>query len=566
VDCTDGMNRTLTCLLVAAALLSACGSSTDRTGKPAQGRVTVLTFGNVNYAPGELQPFADEVGRLSGGHMRIRFLNDYRKGQVDQEKGVIDDVRAGKLDLGWAGARAFDRVGDTAFEAFQAPLLIDSYEAERAVLRSPVPAAALKTLEPLGVDGIGVLPGPLRKLVAVKRPIVEPGGLQGLRTAFSGGPATENALRTLGAEPVRIASGTQWDGWDAAEAQLGAIAGNHFEDDAHHLSSNVNLWPRFPVVFAGPSARAKLSSEQLALLRRAAVAAGPPGLAAIQDGERAAMKQLCRSMQVTKASPAQLEALRTASQPTYDSIARDAAAGPLLHQLESIRDGVDEPASAAPPCADGASNVTALDGTWVGSVEIDGELRRLRWVIEKGQYKEYELGGGQWSLGDQGAIAVYRDHFQMTSAGDGSMSPGRWSVSGDTLRVSDFSTPDPIGQRIFAGHAWTRATAPPARGIPDGTYVSRRDAEGPDATGKMYLELQNGDFVLRVPQKPDGHRIVGAEGTIETYRDHLTITTSDGAAISGRYALEDGVLRIHISNGPAGDKRVFNSYPFRPRR
>ena len=558
------MTRYLTCLLLVVALLSGCGSSTDRTGKRKQGHVTVLTFGNVNYAPGELQPFADQVARLSGGHVRIRFVNDYRNGQLEQEKSLIDDVRAGKLDLGWAGARAFDRVGATAFEAFQAPLLIDSYEAERAVLNSPVPAAALKTLEPLGIEGIGILPGPMRKLVSAKRPIVEPADLQGLRTAFSGGPATENALRTLGAEPVRIASGTKWDGWDAAEAQLSSIAGNHFEDEAGHLSSNVNLWPRLPVVFAGPSARRKLSGDQLALLRRAAVAAGPPGFETIQNGERAAMQQLCRSMQVTTASPAQLEALRTTAQPAYDAIAHDAAAAPLLHKLESIREGVDEPASSAPRCAAGESS--ALDGTWVGSVKINGATKRLRWVIGKGAYKEYEEVGGQWTIGDEGTIAVYRDHFQAVSAGDGSTNPGRWKISGNTLRISDFGASDPIGQRIFAGHTWTRAAAPPARGIPDGTYVSRRDAEGTDATGKMYLELQNGDFVLRVPQKPDGHLIVGAEGMIETYRDHLTITMSEGAAVSGRYALKDGVLRIHITDGPAGDKRVFNSYPFRPRR
>jgi hypothetical protein len=220
--------------------------------------------------------------------------------------------------------------------------------------------------------------------------------------------------------------------------------------------------------------------------------------------------------------------------------------------------------SSAPRCAAAASST--LDGTWVGSVRIDGELKRLRWVIANGAYKEYELDGGHWSVGDQGTIAVYRDHFQIRSGGDGSASPGRWTISGDTLRVSDFKTPDPIGQQIFAGHTWTRATAPPARGIPDGTYVSHRDAEGTDASGKMYLELHNGDFVLRVPQKPDGHLVVGAEGTIETYRDHLKIIFSDGLEIHGRYALDDGVLRIHITDGPAGDKRVFNSYPFRPRR
>jgi TRAP-type C4-dicarboxylate transport system substrate-binding protein len=555
------MTRRLTCIVLAAALVGGCGgASTDRTGKAARGRVTVLTLGNANFSPGELQPFADAVARLSGGHVRIRFLNDYRRGQLGQEKGVIDDVRAGRLDLGWAGARAFDVVGDTAFEAFQAPLLIDSYEAERAVLRSPVPAAALKTLEPLGLHGIGVLPGPMRKLVAVEKPILEPSDLQGLRTAFSGGPATERALRALGAEPVRIASGTKWQDWDAAESQLSAIAGNHFQDDATHLSSNVNLWPRFPVIFA----RRSLPADELALLRRAAAAAGPAGFAAIRDGERAAMEQLCRSMEVAKASPAQLDALRTATRPAYAAIARDEAAGPLLDQIEAIRDDVRAPAASAPACSAGRSS--ALDGTWVGSVTIVGTLERLRWVIANGTYKQYEQHGERWDLGDSGSIAVYRDHFRLVSSGDGSKSPGRWTISGDTLRISDFDTPDPIGHRIFSEHPWKRATAAPAQPIPDGTYASHRDAEGTDASGTMYLELHNGDWVLRVPQKPDGHLVVGAEGSIETYRDHITITDTTGFAIHGTYALKDGVLRIHITDGHPGDRRVFNSYPFRPRR
>src|ERR1044072_3918955 len=107
-----------------------------------------------------------------------------------------------------------------------------------------------------------------------------------------------------------------------------------------------------------------------------------------------------------------------------------------------------------------------------------------------------------------------------------------------------------------------RSTTPPARGLPDGTYVSTRDEEGEDATGKMYLDVQNGDFVLRVPQKPDGHLDSSTAGRIETYRDHLTITSSDGPVIHGPYTLDDGVLRIRITDGYPGDRRVWNSYAF----
>src|SRR4051812_39168043 len=115
-------------LALAIAPLAGCGGGTDRTGKPAEGKVTVLTLANANFQPSEVQPFADAVRKASGGHLKIRFLNDYRTGQPTAEKGIIEDVRQGKVDLAWVGARAFEWLGDRAFEPLQTPLLIDSYD------------------------------------------------------------------------------------------------------------------------------------------------------------------------------------------------------------------------------------------------------------------------------------------------------------------------------------------------------------------------------------------------------------------------------------------------------
>jgi TRAP-type C4-dicarboxylate transport system substrate-binding protein len=449
--------RTLPTLLALAALAGCGSASTDRTGKPEQGKVTVLTLANVNFQPDDVQPFADAVLKASGGHLRIRFLNDWRKGQPAAEKGVIEDVRDGKSDLGWVGARAFDWVGDRTFEPLQAPLLIDSYDAERAVLGSDVPAAVLQTLKPLGLEGIGILPGPLRKLMATKA-VTTPQDLQDLEVAFSGGPGIEASLRTLGADPVRIPSGTQWSGWDATETHLQAAAGNHYQDEARYLATNLNLWPRFPVIFAGPSARSKLTSDEMAMLRRAAIGAQGPAFAAIADAERGAMTQLCRAVQVSDLSPQDLEALRAAAQPIYDSMAEDPTVAKVLEQLQALRDDTDVPASAAPKCPAKPAGTSALDGTWEGSVRIDGRLVHLRWVIAKGAYKLLELDGGRWAVGDEGKISVYRDHFEATSSGDGSTNSGHWERDGDTLKISDFGTADtdPVGVKIFAGHPWKR--------------------------------------------------------------------------------------------------------------
>ena len=81
---------------------------------------------------------------------------------------MIRDVEAGKADLGWAGSRAFDNVGVQSFDALHAPLLIDNYPLEHKVLESPLCHEMLEGLEPVGLVGIGILPGPMRKPLGVE--------------------------------------------------------------------------------------------------------------------------------------------------------------------------------------------------------------------------------------------------------------------------------------------------------------------------------------------------------------------------------------------------------------
>jgi hypothetical protein len=80
--------------------------------------------------------------------MRIDIQSRWRLHQVDFETGLIGDVRAGKADLGAAGAGAWASVGVTSFRALDAPLLIDSYALQDRVLRSPVIGQMLPGLRP----------------------------------------------------------------------------------------------------------------------------------------------------------------------------------------------------------------------------------------------------------------------------------------------------------------------------------------------------------------------------------------------------------------------------------
>ena len=92
-----------------------------------------------------------------------------------------------------------------SFDALHAPLLIDSYALERKALESPLVREMLDGLEPLGVVGLGILPGPLRKPLGVSR-LVRPADYAGKTLAFQRSRVAERTLRALGARGAEIPS------------------------------------------------------------------------------------------------------------------------------------------------------------------------------------------------------------------------------------------------------------------------------------------------------------------------------------------------------------------------
>ena len=159
-------------MLAASALaLAACsGSSSDKAGGADAAEPRVLTLASASEPPAALLSWAEEVKRLSGGTLRIDFENEWRRSEPYYEAGILEDVKAGKIDMGWVGSRVFDTVGVTSFQALVAPLLIDSYDLEGRVFEQGIPERMLKGVSELDVVGIGVLPGPMRKLLACPSP------------------------------------------------------------------------------------------------------------------------------------------------------------------------------------------------------------------------------------------------------------------------------------------------------------------------------------------------------------------------------------------------------------
>ena len=472
------MTRTALISVLAVALLAGCNSdNSDRAGAEKPVEAKVLTMANANFEPGELEAFDKAVGQVSGGRLRIKWLNEYGRGRDGNvEANLIRDVSAGKADLGWAGTRVFDELGDTAFNPLHAPLLIDSYELEEKVLSDGVVDPMLDSLDELGLQGIGVLPGPLRRPLG-RQPLRGPADWAGDHISESGGAQVEAAVRALGATPSYDNPGVteHTDKLDGIETHVAAVPGNHYHYDFPYLTGNVVLWPRPLVLFAGPD----VSSDDLALLRKAAQKAVPDIVALTRSLEREGGTEICRTgLKVASASAAEVSALRTAFQPITQKLENDAETSEAVARIQELSEESgsspaefrcaenSKPATGATiPPGTYRTHITRADArehgfTWASVVESDPapealksktKEHRLEFTNE-GTFLVYDVWlDGTANIGWEGSYSVYRDRITI-NGNEGTKMTARVEIDGNELRFSDMQ---PGGTHTPEALTWT---------------------------------------------------------------------------------------------------------------
>ena len=457
------MTRITLISLLVVALLAGCNSdNSDRAGGDKPVEAKVLTMANANGEIGELEAFDKAVRQVSGGRLRIKWLNEYGKGRDgNAEVNLIRDVSGGKADLGWAGTRVFDELGVTAFNPLHAPLLIDSYELEEKVLSDGVVDPMLESLGDLELQGIGVLPGPLRRPLA-KHPLRAPGDWDGDRISESGGAQIAAALRALGAtasyDNPSMTEAT--DKLDGIETHVAAVPGNHYHYDFPYLTGNVVLWPRPLVLFAGSD----VSSDDLAVLRKAAREAIPDTAALAQSRERDGGTEVCRTgLKVVSASAGDVDAMRAAFQPVTQKLERDEAAGAAVARIQQLSQdgGSGVAAFRCPNAAKPATGATIPPGTyrtkltradarehgfsWAFLMEDDPDPKALKSktkehrleFTEQGTFLVYDVWlDGTANIGWEGSYSTYRDRITV-KGNEGTKITARLEVDGDRLRFTD---------------------------------------------------------------------------------------------------------------------------------
>jgi TRAP-type C4-dicarboxylate transport system substrate-binding protein len=445
------MRRALV-LAAAVLLVAGCGGrAPDKAGGDPKLERRHLTLAYVTGAPSALDALGHALHDVSGGALEVGYREGWRHGQRDYEAQTIRDVAAGRLDMAAVGARAFDRVGVTSFQPLLAPLLVDSYALEREVFEAGIPQRMLAGVAKAGVVGIAVLPGPMRKLLGVSRPLRAPADLAGQTIGMQDSALAAMTLKALGAVPRAVPSEASLAGLDGYEQQLDSIAGNQYDLHAKSVTAGVNLWPRPVVVVMSRRAYASLSAPQRAVLARAAKAAIGAAIELARNDDAEALTALCN--RGIAFEHADVDAFRTA-------VAGVVPRGPVVEQIARLKAAVAAPAES-PTCdsasaLDGLGAATLPRGTFETTITLrdaDGDAGLV------GRFR-MTIGARELTIGEAGdepefraTYSAYRDHVTAVSPED--TVKARFSYADGLLRFSDVHAPKPYVV-TWASHPWRR--------------------------------------------------------------------------------------------------------------
>ena len=385
--------------MVVLAMTAACQTTqgADKTG----GDTVVLrlaTFeGEVN-ANGQnhgLQAFIDNLGKISGGRLKVEVRTDYGEGAPDAESRLVRATAAGELDGGWPSTRAFAKAGIAGLEVVEAPMTIASYAAEKALVSGPVAAKLLGRLDGTGLVGLGLAVGPLRRPFAAKTPLLGPEDWKGIRFRVFNSPVQADAVRALEATPADLSFSfvDQIRGGSLRGAEFDIAQYEHIGagPEAGYITANVVLWPKVFVLSLSQKRFNALTAQQQTWVREAAKQAVKTSVDTVYD-EASSARALCgRGARLLDATPAQVKGLRTKLRPVLDKLGADPTSAQLLRDIQAVAhqhpapEVLDVPAS----CRQGTASKEPL-GPVPATVSAlpDGVYRRQL------THEEVEAAGG----------------------------------------------------------------------------------------------------------------------------------------------------------------------------
>jgi TRAP-type C4-dicarboxylate transport system substrate-binding protein len=412
----------------------------------------------------------DAISRLSSGRLRIEHADgwDITGSDKEAEQKIIEAVAAGDLDLGLVGTRSLSALEVTDFEALIAPMLIDSYELERVVLDSDIPARMLPSLKGLGVTGLAVIGSALRYPSGVDAPFLGPDTYAGTTVhVFSSqvGTATIAALGATASDatPDDRDVGLANRSINGFENSMAFLAGKPAE--ARHVTINVPFWPATGILVASPAALNMLDEQQMAWLSDAVADTEAQALDLLGDDQDSVQSVCDQGGAVHQASASDLEALRAAVQPVYDQLASDPTTSAYLDEIVELKRTIEGQALVIPDgCGEAAvgSDERLPDGSYRTALLTMDDLAAalaargmdqdtidtvvsgmpddpytITYTFQAGSFVQLQDVSGREDVGSSGTYRVIDDsHLELNEPCCGT-SVFRFSLDGDalTLRV-----------------------------------------------------------------------------------------------------------------------------------
>ena len=331
-------------LVVAAGAVAGCGGAVDKAGDSPPPKAVVLTLAAHSDDEQEWKPFAAAVERLSHGALRIKVLQNWRDtgtvADITSERGIVSDVRDGRVQLGVVGARVWDTLGVDNFQALIAPFLIDSVQLEGRALQTAFAPQALASVRREGVVGIALLPGRLRRPLGVHRRLVAATDYRGAQIGIRPSRIASLTFRDLGGRPIAYIPG-DLSPFGGSELDPYTVMAEGFDSYSREMTGNVVLWPKPWTIVMNPRAFDRLTRAQQEVLLAAGGQAFAGEAAQVVHDTRIAVASLCAGrLSFRSATSNDRAALRRAVQPVYDRIERNAFTRRWIAQIQRMRASV----------------------------------------------------------------------------------------------------------------------------------------------------------------------------------------------------------------------------------
>lgn len=463
-------------LPIAAALLltgTGCSAGTDPVDDPP----LTLRMAHVDAGPGHdpaVEWFAERLDELSDGRLRVDVIRECCSATAEVEEALVESVAAGQFELGWVGTRVFAGLGVTSFQALTAPLLLDSYAVQEAVITSDIPAQMLGQLEGLGVTGLAVVPGALRRPISSDHPLLGPEDWKGVTFhVFTPSDSAATSITALGATPIEAGFGERDEG--LFDGSIQGLENSMFFDapavqrSTPFLTVNVNLWPRISALLIDPDVLSGLTDTQTAWLHEAAADVARR-TSELRELEAAALADGCRSgARYAVATQDHLAAMTDAMSAVYDRLGQDPQTRAFIERIRELKQDVTPEAQLDIPDGCGADVPAVATGSeetggWEGATIPEGSYAktvsreqalaagvpstdfgdatelRITYRFKDGRWLQLaNYGGGPDTVGDRGTY-VYDGQGRLLITSDSSGCDGcrgvvEWSMDGDVLTM-----------------------------------------------------------------------------------------------------------------------------------